>query len=162
MYVLGKGSPKKVWNEKSCAFEWLRANFLIFYNVPFYEISIYEEFKIWSFPNYKRFESKRYWISKYLDTNLKQQITQEAENWARPDWTQGLEAGWYWYHTYLRLLAVCYYLEGCGFTVITDPGSLKWLHNSRNPTGRLARWHLDLLEYDFEIIHRKGAMHKML
>lgn len=28
-----------------------------------------------------------------------------------------------------------------------------------NPTARLARWELALLEYDFEIIQRKGAMH---
>ena len=36
-----------------------------------------------------------------------------------------------------------YYLEGYHFTVITDHSSLKWLHNLRNPTGRLARWALD-------------------
>ena len=52
-----------------------------------------------------------------------------------------------------------YYLEGYHFTVITDHSSLKWLHNLRNPTGRLARWALDLLEYDFDIVHRKRAMH---
>ncbi|KMQ86252.1 reverse ribonuclease integrase, partial [Lasius niger] len=51
------------------------------------------------------------------------------------------------------------YLEGYKFTVITDHSSLRWLHNLRNPTGRLARWALELLEYDYEIIHRKGALH---
>ena len=51
------------------------------------------------------------------------------------------------------------YLEGFSFKVITVHSSLKWLHNLRNPTGRLARWSLELLEYDFEIIHRKGALH---
>lgn len=51
------------------------------------------------------------------------------------------------------------YLEGYHFTVITDHSSLRWLHNLKNPTGRLARWSLSLLEYDFEILHRKGAMH---
>ena len=51
------------------------------------------------------------------------------------------------------------FLEGFHFKVITDHSSLKWLHNLRNPTGRLARWSLELLEYDFEIIHRKGALH---
>lgn len=51
------------------------------------------------------------------------------------------------------------YLEGYRFTVITDHSSLRWLHNLKNPTGRLARWSLSLLEYDFSIIHRKGANH---
>jgi hypothetical protein len=51
------------------------------------------------------------------------------------------------------------YLEGYHFTVITDHSSLRWLHNLRNPTGRLARWALELLEYDYVIEHRKGAMH---
>lgn len=49
------------------------------------------------------------------------------------------------------------YLEG--YTVITDHSSLQWLHNLRNPTSRLARWALELLEYDYEILHRKGALH---
>ena len=52
-----------------------------------------------------------------------------------------------------------YYLEGYHFTAITEHSSLKWLHNLCNPTGRLARWALDLLKYDFDIVHRKGAMH---
>ena len=28
-----------------------------------------------------------------------------------------------------------------------------------NPTDRLARWALELLEYDYEIVHCKGALH---
>ena len=51
------------------------------------------------------------------------------------------------------------YLEGYRFTVVTDHNSLRWLHNLRNPTGRLARWALELLEYDYVIEYRKGAMH---
>ena len=51
-----------------------------------------------------------------------------------------------------------YYLEGYHFPVITDHSSQKWLHNLRNPTDRLARWALDVLEYDLDIVHRKGAM----
>jgi len=43
--------------------------------------------------------------------------------------------------------------------VITDHSSLRWLHNLKNPTGRLARWALELLEYDYEVIHRKDALH---
>ncbi|XP_039309912.1 uncharacterized protein K02A2.6-like [Solenopsis invicta] len=51
------------------------------------------------------------------------------------------------------------YLEGYKFTVITDHSSLRWLHHLKNPTGRLARWALELLEYDYEVVHRKGAQH---
>lgn len=54
-----------------------------------------------------------------------------------------------------------YYLEGYQFTVIRDHNSLRWLYNLRNPTRRLALWAIDLLEYDFKIVHRKGAMHRV-
>ena len=49
-------------------------------------------------------------------------------------------------------------MEGYHFTVITDHSSLKWLCNLHNPTGRLARWALELQAYDFEIIYRKGSL----
>lgn len=48
------------------------------------------------------------------------------------------------------------YLEGYRFT---DHSSLRWLYNLQNPTDRLARWALELLEYDYEIVHRKAALH---
>lgn len=51
------------------------------------------------------------------------------------------------------------YLEGYKFTVVTDHHSLVWLHNLREPTGRLARWAVRLQQFDFEIIHRKGKEH---
>jgi hypothetical protein len=51
------------------------------------------------------------------------------------------------------------YLEGYHFKVITDHSSLRWLHNLRNPTGRLTRWALELLEYSYEVIHKKGTLH---
>ena len=50
------------------------------------------------------------------------------------------------------------YLEGYTFKVITDHIALKWLHNLKNPTGQLARWALELLEYDYEIVYRKGSL----
>ncbi|XP_053593878.1 uncharacterized protein LOC128667533 [Microplitis demolitor] len=51
------------------------------------------------------------------------------------------------------------YLEGYEFTVVTDYSSLRWLHNLKNPTGRLARWAIELMQYRFTIIHRKSALH---
>lgn len=51
------------------------------------------------------------------------------------------------------------YIEGAKFTVVTDHASLKWLYNLKDPSGRLARWALRLLPYDFEIVHKKGVNH---
>lgn len=48
------------------------------------------------------------------------------------------------------------YLEGYHFSVITDHLSLKWLNSIETPTGRLARWALELQQYDFSIQYRKG------
>ena len=50
-------------------------------------------------------------------------------------------------------------LEGYHFKVITDHSSLRWLYGLRDPSGRLARWAVQLLQYDFTITHRKGALH---
>ena len=49
------------------------------------------------------------------------------------------------------------YLSGKHFLVHTDHGSLSWLMNVKDPTGRLARWALQLQQYDFEIVHRPGT-----
>uniref|UniRef100_A0ABD2WA60 RNA-directed DNA polymerase n=1 Tax=Trichogramma kaykai TaxID=54128 RepID=A0ABD2WA60_9HYME len=51
------------------------------------------------------------------------------------------------------------YLEGYHFTVITDHKALTWLRNFKNPTGRVARWAIKMMEWDFDIVHRKGADH---
>ena len=47
------------------------------------------------------------------------------------------------------------YLEGYSFKVITDHMALKGLDNLENPKGRLAKWMLELLEFDYEVIYRK-------
>ena len=49
------------------------------------------------------------------------------------------------------------YLSGAKFYVHTDHGSLSRLMNIKDPTGRLARWALQLQQYDFEILHRPGS-----
>eukprot|EP00794_Sanderia_malayensis_P010600 gene10600-biopygen7736 len=49
------------------------------------------------------------------------------------------------------------YLSMSKFYVHTDHSSLSWLMRVKDPTGRLARWSLQLQQYDFEIIHRAGT-----
>lgn len=53
------------------------------------------------------------------------------------------------------------FLEGYHFTVITDHQALKWLNTIQNPTGRLARWALELQQYSFEIEYRSGSQNKI-
>lgn len=48
------------------------------------------------------------------------------------------------------------YLEGYRFKVITDHLSLKWLNSIESPTGRIARWALELQQYTFDIEYRRG------
>ena len=50
------------------------------------------------------------------------------------------------------------YLEGYHFRVITDHQSLKWLNSIDNPSGRLARWAMELSQHDFDIQYRKGSL----
>ncbi|MBJ4683858.1 Ty3/Gypsy family RNase HI domain-containing protein, partial [Salmonella enterica subsp. enterica serovar Typhimurium] len=50
------------------------------------------------------------------------------------------------------------YIEGTRFKVITDHSSLRWLLKLNNPTGRLARWALELQAYPFELEHRSGKL----
>ena len=49
------------------------------------------------------------------------------------------------------------YLEGYKFDLYTDHSSLKWLHKLKNPNGRLARWAVQIQQYDMNVIHRKGS-----
>lgn len=49
------------------------------------------------------------------------------------------------------------YLEGYHFVVLTDHLALKWLDNIDNPSGRLARWAMELSQWDFEVRYRKGT-----
>lgn len=53
------------------------------------------------------------------------------------------------------------YLEGYKFTAITDHQALRWLMSLEKPSGRLARWTLELQQFDFNIQYRKGSLNKV-
>ena len=48
-----------------------------------------------------------------------------------------------------------FYLLGRSFCIATDNSALRWLH-SMEPKGRIARWIMDLQEFEFTIKHRSG------
>ena len=50
------------------------------------------------------------------------------------------------------------YLVGRKFTIIMDHNALKWL-NQIKPKGRVARWLMDLQEFDFIVKYRSGRVH---
>jgi len=50
------------------------------------------------------------------------------------------------------------YLLGRQFKLVTDHKALTWLH-SMEPEGRLARWVMELQEFQFSIEHRPGRPH---
>ena len=52
------------------------------------------------------------------------------------------------------------YLISQPFTVITEHHSLQYLHNQKNPTGRIGRWIMDLQPYNMTVIHRPGKQHQ--
>ncbi|KAK3086157.1 hypothetical protein FSP39_014434 [Pinctada imbricata] len=52
------------------------------------------------------------------------------------------------------------YLYGKHFILRTDHSALKWMMTFREPEGQLARWLDSLSEYDFEILHRAGKIHR--
>jgi len=53
------------------------------------------------------------------------------------------------------------YLEGYQFSVITDHQALRWLRGIESPTGRLARWMLELQQYTFEVKYRRGKLNRV-
>lgn len=52
------------------------------------------------------------------------------------------------------------YLYGRRFTLITDHAALRWMLSIKDPSSRLTRWALRLEEYDYDVIHRPGKLHK--
>jgi hypothetical protein len=53
-----------------------------------------------------------------------------------------------------------FYLRGRRFTLVTDHAPLQYLMKNDDLKGQYARWSLSLQEYDFEIMHRPGALHQ--
>jgi hypothetical protein len=49
------------------------------------------------------------------------------------------------------------YLHGSTTLLFTDHEALRWLNTKDQPKGRVARWIMELQEYDLTIHHRKGA-----
>ncbi|OMJ17054.1 Retrovirus-related Pol polyprotein from transposon [Smittium culicis] len=66
--------------------------------------------------------------------------------------------------THLEGLGVIYgvkkfqnYVWGRNFKIVTDHSGLIKLIDSKETSGRLARWDMILKEFDYEIVHRKGS-----
>ncbi|TDG38852.1 hypothetical protein AWZ03_014725, partial [Drosophila navojoa] len=47
------------------------------------------------------------------------------------------------------------YLEGYRFDIVTDHLALKWLNSTESPTDRIARWALELQQYQFDERYRR-------
>ena len=69
--------------------------------------------------------------------------------------------------TKLKYLAVVwavkklrYYLIERYFKVVTDHSALKWLFDTKDPHGMIARWIVVLQEYDMKIKYHKGSMNQ--
>ncbi|XP_043263448.1 uncharacterized protein LOC122403783 [Colletes gigas] len=52
------------------------------------------------------------------------------------------------------------YVFGRKFTLVTDHRPLVWLHSVKDPTSRLAKWKLKLLEYEYDVVHKSGKTNK--
>jgi hypothetical protein len=50
------------------------------------------------------------------------------------------------------------YIEGQTFVIRTDHLSLRWVLNLSDAQGRIARWRLRLLEFDYEVQYHPGAL----
>ena len=50
------------------------------------------------------------------------------------------------------------YLYGNKFTLITDHRPLVWLNSHNDPGSRVTRWRLKLLNYQFDVLYKKGEL----
>jgi hypothetical protein len=49
------------------------------------------------------------------------------------------------------------YLYGRRFKVVSDHKPLVWVMNVKDPGSRLMWWRIQLPEYDYEIVHKRGT-----
>lgn len=50
------------------------------------------------------------------------------------------------------------YLYGRKFKIITDHRPLQWIFSIKEPSSKLVRWRLQLEEYNYEIVYKKGSL----
>ena len=48
------------------------------------------------------------------------------------------------------------YLYGAKFRVMTDHQSLRYLKSMRTPNGRLQKWNMEMLDFDYEVEYKPG------
>ena len=53
-----------------------------------------------------------------------------------------------------------HYIFGKHFTIYSDHNPLQYLMKVKNPNGRLTRWSLLLMDYDFDIVYKAGNKHQ--
>ena len=52
------------------------------------------------------------------------------------------------------------FIWGSHFTIYSDHNPLQYIMKIKNPNGRLVRWSLLLMEYDFDVVYKSGKSHQ--
>jgi hypothetical protein len=52
-----------------------------------------------------------------------------------------------------------HYLAGRAFTLVCDNSALQFLHHGKNSNPTLARYAMQLAQYDFKVKHKQGKLH---
>lgn len=53
------------------------------------------------------------------------------------------------------------YFKCAKFKARSDHNELKWMMKLKHSQGRLIRWSLRLMEFDYEIVYRPGRFHQV-